>query len=362
MKKESNLRLLLEEIENLEGGNTELVSLYIPPERDIARVRNRVSNNRSESQNIKSEETRKNVQKALSSIESILSNYKEVPDNGMVIFCGSVNGSIKRYIIDNIPNKMQSYRYHCDSKFLVSPLKNLLKSQDIFGLIVVDRRNAQIGELRGNIIKELDTLSSNVPGKHNKGGQSSGRFDRIIEEKKDVFFKEVAELANKRFVDKRHDMKGILIGGPSPSRKYFTKQELLHHELQNKIIAEVDISDTKDNGLKEIVEKSKDIINKRENLHKKETLTNFFKRLKKDDKVIYGLNETMEAIEYGAVDKLLIGKDIDFEIDGDSAIKVLSEKNNNKGGETILIPKDIEKGKQFHEAFGGVGAILRYNY
>ena len=370
MDESDRIRLLLEKIGKYKGENTELVSLYVPEDKNLNDLKNHISSEFSEAQNIKSKDTRQNVRSALSSIKSIVSSYKEIPEDGMVIFCGIIDDEMEKFVIENPPMGVPSYIYHCDSTFNISPLMDSISDGNIYGLIVVERKNAQIGWLKGGIIEKSLSMSSNVPGKHNKGGQSADRFDRIIEEKKDNFFEDVAKNAKKEFFDERHNLNGILLGGPSPSRKHFKRKEFLHHELQEKIIAEQNISDTKDNGLKELVEKSQKILSEKKDLKAKESINKLFKNIKKEEKAVYGLEETLEAIKFGAVDTLILSERVDYKInedgeiddEGEDALQFLSRKTEEKGGNIELIPAGVEKEDQFYKGFGGIGAILRYDY
>ena len=55
----------LEELEAIQGRATELVSLYVPPTRQIADVSNYLRGEYAQSSNIKSQSTRKNVMAAI---------------------------------------------------------------------------------------------------------------------------------------------------------------------------------------------------------------------------------------------------------------------------------------------------------
>ena len=78
----------LEEIEKADGRGTELVSVYVPPDKLISDVANYLRGEYSQSSNIKSQSTRKHVQGAIESILQRLKYYKEAPPNGLVFFTG----------------------------------------------------------------------------------------------------------------------------------------------------------------------------------------------------------------------------------------------------------------------------------
>lgn len=78
----------LEEIEKASGRGTELVSVFVPPDKLISDVANYLRGEYSQSSNIKSQSTRKHVQGAIESILQRLKYYKQPPRNGLVFFTG----------------------------------------------------------------------------------------------------------------------------------------------------------------------------------------------------------------------------------------------------------------------------------
>ena len=73
-----------------QGDGTELITLYIPPDKQIYDVTNQLKDEFGQCANIKSKQTRTNVQSAISSILSRLKYYKRPPEKGLAVFCGTV--------------------------------------------------------------------------------------------------------------------------------------------------------------------------------------------------------------------------------------------------------------------------------
>ena len=221
----------LERIKNYRGHATELVSLYIPPDRKIYDVQSYLRNEASQSANIKSKSTRKNVSAAIESIMSRLKLYKTPPENGMVFFVGHVSkGGNQTTMVQEVvvpPEPLPTFLYRCDSGFFLEPLEGLGETKIQFGLIVIDRSEAALGLLRGATIKTLKHMYSQVPSKHGKGGQSKQRFERLIEEAAHEWYKKVAHSATECFLG--NNVEGILIGGPGATKDYFIKREYLNH-------------------------------------------------------------------------------------------------------------------------------------
>tara|TARA_Y100000310_G_scaffold328062_1_gene395516 strand:+ start:50472 stop:52853 length:2382 start_codon:yes stop_codon:yes gene_type:complete len=185
---------------------------------------------------------------------------------------------------------------------------------------------------------------------------SSQRFHRITEGLTRDFYKRIAEEAKKAFFE-NPKLKGILVGGPIPTKDEFLDNGYLTTQLQEKVIGRVDIGDTDESGLKELVLKSQDILASQEIIKEKKLLENFFNTLgEKPDMVAYKEEGVKKALEYGAVDLLLISKDFDKEL-----AKTFRKVAEDTGATVEIISLETEEGKQF-EHLGGVGAILRYQF
>ena len=67
------LKMALEDLREMKGFGTELVSIIIPPDRQVSDARQLLQNEHGQAANIKSKGTRKNVQGAIDSALSSLS-------------------------------------------------------------------------------------------------------------------------------------------------------------------------------------------------------------------------------------------------------------------------------------------------
>ncbi|MFC4249179.1 peptide chain release factor aRF-1 [Natribaculum luteum] len=404
-RKKYEFRKVIEDLKNYEGSGTQLVSIYVPEDRQISDVVAHVTQEHSEASNIKSKQTRTNVQDALTSIKDRLKYYKEPPENGMVLFSGAVDsGGGRTEMVTNVlerpPQPIESFRYHCDSDFLTGPLEEMLEDKGLYGLIVLDRREANVGWLKGKRIEPVKSASSLVPGKQRKGGQSAQRFARLRLEAIDNFYQEVAGMANDLFVPKRHDLDGVLVGGPSPTKDEFLDGDYLHHELQDKVLGKFDVAYTDESGLKDLVDAAQDVLADAEVMEDKRQMEQFFEELHAGDLATYGFEQTRTNLMMGSVDRLLISEDLrkdvviydcpecgntdrelldqrkatpshtcsecDTEIDADEAeredaIDHLIGIAEQRGTETKFISTDFEKGEQLYNAFGGIAGILRYS-
>ena len=354
--KKLKLKLLLEELEKIEGKGTQLISYYIPAGYDLAALLDHLSYEYSTAQNIKDKNTRTNVMDALAKIINYLKGLRKIPENGLVIFCGNVGKDkqdIRLWAIEP-PEPLRIRLYRCDSKFHVEPLKEMLEEKKVYGLIVLDRGSMAIGILKGKRIEVLDSRDSWVPSKHHKGGSSALRFQRIIEQETYNWLKYIGDKAREIFDRYKDNLQGIIIGGPGPLKEEFAEGDFLPYYLKQKIIAVVDTAYADEYGLKELVERAKDVLEKEEIMHEKKLLNRFFYLLAKNpDMVVYGEEDVKKALEMGAIETLLVSEDYDHE-----KLKEILDLAEQYGTKVEIISTDTPEGEQFKNF--KIAGILRY--
>src|SRR6056297_3321409 len=315
-RKKYEFQKVIEDLREYEGSGTQLVTIYIPEDKQISDVVAHVTQEHSEASNIKSKQTRTNVQDALTSIKDRLRYYDTYPpDNGIVMFSGAIDAGGGRTdmvtkVLDNPPDPVQSFRYHCDSAFLTEPLEGMLADKGLYGLIVLDRREANVGWLKGKRVEPVKSASSLVPGKQRKGGQSAQRFARLRLEAIDNFYQEVAEMANELFVPERGELDGVLVGGPSPTKDEFLDGDYLHHEIQDKVLGKFDVAYTDESGLYDLVDSAEDALADAEVMKDKKQMEEFFKQLNEGNRATYGFEPTRKNLVMGSVDRLLLSEDL----------------------------------------------------
>ncbi|EQD50951.1 eukaryotic peptide chain release factor subunit 1, partial [mine drainage metagenome] len=270
----------------------------------------------STSANIKSKSTRKNVLAAIESIMSRLKSYKMTPDTGLVLFVGHVatrgdQTTMYAQIIEP-PEPFPTFIYKCDSEFYLEPLMGQLKAKEIYGLIVIDRKEATIGFLNGTSISTVTNEQSLVPSKHHQGGQSSRRYERLIEIAAHDYFKKIGEICNNTFVPIIKDIRAIFIGGPGATKNYFFEKDYLRNEIKFKVEELYDVGYTDESGLRELVERAAETMKDMDIAREKDLVTKFLMEIKKSEGGlgIYGENHVMEALERKAMDTLLISEGI----------------------------------------------------
>jgi peptide chain release factor subunit 1 len=391
------LKKVVKELDAIRGRHTELVSVYVPAGGNLQDTIDTIKNEQSTASNIKSKATRKNVVDALEKIVQHLRTFRKTPENGLAVFCGNVSENegkpeLRIWSIQP-PIEMKQKLYWCDQVFVLDPLKEMVKEKDVYGLILMDSKECEIGLLSGKRIIPVLHLDSAVPGKTTKGGYSQMRYQHVRVALLNDFMKEIAENATKVFND-HPEIKGIIVGGPGPNKDSFMKNDYLTAAVRNKVIGIRDTGYMGEYGLEELVSRSQDLLSQASLIREREILENFFTELKRDGKVVYGMEKTERALDSGAVELLLISEGfslwranlrcqsghekesdmIEFDLDKQicdicgtrmqvqekkELMEIMTEKAVSFGAKVELISTDSREGKQFRD-IGGIGAILRY--
>ena len=401
------VRKLISELSSKEGRGTELVSLYVPPKKPVHEV---IANLREEwgtAGNIKSDTTRNHVQDALTKTMQRLKLYRTPPETGLVIFAGALPtnglGSEVVNVYEIVPPKpVTAYLYQCDDHFHVEWLKDMLREEKVFGILVIDSSDAGMGILSGDRLEIVDVLTSGISGKTRKGGQSARRYERGREMELTYYFHRVAEHATRVFIDSGK-VTGMLVGGPGPTKDDFLKGGYLHYELQNKVLAVLDLGYSGREGVRELVEKAGDILKDVRLVEEKKLVQKFLAEVNKQGGLaVYGLPRVFDALQKASADVVLVSDDldtvrlearckkcgtvksqmvqtpkkvlekqemtstpctscgaVDYDIAERDLVDVLEEMAFQVNSKVEVISSGTEEGNMF-KSFGGVAAILRY--
>jgi len=353
-----HLKKFIKELEKYKGRHTELVSVYIPQDYDLNKIINHLAQEQGTASNIKSASTRKNVTDALERMIQHLKLFKRTPPNGLAAFSGNVaeregQQDFKVWSIETpVPLKTRIYR--CDKEFVLDILRDMLEAKEVYGLVVMDRRDANIALLKGKAIIPLVKTHSEVPGKFKAGGQSAQRFHRLIEGAAKDHYKKVAEYMKEAFLN-MEGLKGIIVGGPGPTKYDLVEGDFITNEVKKKIIAIKDLSYTGEFGLEELLEKSLDVLAQEDVSEEKKIVGKFLEILAtKQNMVAYGEADVMNKLKMGVVDIVLLSEEL-----SDEKIEEFEAAAKPVGSEIRIISTQTREGAQLRD-LGKVAAILRY--
>ncbi len=405
------LRKTLNTLANKEGSHTELITVYVPPGKQISDALNLLRNEYGTASNIKSNVTRKNVLDAITKAQQKLKLFKDPGEKGIVIFTGALlqegdapgTERMEAYVIVP-PEPIKIFLYRCDSRFHTEYLQEMLREKETYGIILVDASNATIATLQGKRLQIVRQMHSGVAGKTKAGGQSARRYERMRDMQLNEYFTRVGKHANDILLP-IDTLKGIILGGPGPTKFDFEKGDYLNYQLKNKILDTVDTAYVEEQGVKEVVDKAPEIMRKVRYIEEKEVMQKFLYEVGHDTGMItYGEAEVRRLLQNGAVRTVLMSEDLDlvrvtikcgacgfeeqhtvkgkevadFEkglagkacagckapsmtiVDKKDVVDDLGELAELSNTEVEIISGETEEGQMLKNAFGGIAAILRF--
>ncbi|KFH08047.1 putative eukaryotic peptide chain release factor [Toxoplasma gondii MAS] len=397
------IKRLIKNLESARGNGTSMISLIIKPKDEITRINKMLADEFGTASNIKSRVNRLSVLSAITSTQQRLKLYNKTPPNGLVVYCGTIitdDGKEKKVSIDFEPFKaVNTSLYLCDNKFHVEALAELLESDAKFGFIVLDGNGALFATLQGSTKEVLHRFTVDLPKKHGRGGQSAMRFARLRLEKRHNYVRKVAETAVQMFITQdKVNVSGLILAGSADFKNDLATSGMFDQRLQAKVIKIVDVSYGGDNGFNQAIELSAEALTNVKFIQEKKLIGRFFDEVAQDTgKYVFGVQETLQALEMGAVELLIVFEGLPLErvtlknpvTNAEKVIHITPDQarddslfkedgvelevadkisfsewlvNNYKNFGTTLdfVTNRSQEGAQFERGFGGLGGILRY--
>jgi len=306
----------LHEVDRIAVDDERLLTIAVPADRSVATVHERVEEDHAEVSYIDTDGVSSHEVDALEHARRVLAEYDETPPNGLV------DGDVE-------------------------------------------------------VVEEFD---SDVMGKTRAGGQSAERFERERERQRDEFFEAVAETAERAFLDRTtaeratEDVEttvgsdaaasdgdggvdGLLVGGTTGTVERFVDDDHLPSLLRDRMLGDpFAVEYANETGLGRLAELGADRIERVERRGPREALDDMFDAVATDDDVVtYGRDAVDDALTYEAVETLLLAESLRPEV-----FRALERRASEQGGETVVVPTDIEDGQRFAEGFDGRAAFLRF--
>jgi peptide chain release factor subunit 1 len=314
--KQHKLRKLIAWLSDKEGRGMEFVSLYIPREKSIDEIV-AILKEESDSAVMKSESVRDRLQDALKNVIQRLKLQKEIPENGLAIFAGTFVANDPESEVLNVeevvpPEPIIAYLYEVDDHFRLEPLREMLRDQRVVGLIVMDSKEASFGILNGGRLELIENITSGIPGKSGKGGESQRRFERERDMELIYYFHRVAEHATKAFLE-NHKVTALIVGGEGPTKEDFLKGDYLHYELKDMLLGRVDTQSAGREGVREALDRSSKTLKNMCAPEEKRTVQRLLADMgKQDGLAICGLDSVLNALKNGEVEVALVTDSTDM--------------------------------------------------
>jgi len=398
------IKNLIKKLSRARGNGTSMISLIIPPKDQISRVNKMLSEEMGTAVNIKSRVNRLSVQSAITSAIQRLKLYNRVPENGLVIFVGTVvteEGKDKKLSIHFQPFKpINTSLYLCDNRFHTEALNELLEDDNVFGFIVMDGNGCLYGTVSGNTRRVLHKFGVELPKKHGRGGQSAVRFARLRKEARHNYVRKCAELSTYNFISNdRPIVEGLVLAGSAAFKQDLHNSDLFDQRLKDIVIKIVDVAYGGENGFSQAIELSAEALANVKFVAEKKLLALYFTEIAKDTGMYcYGIKDTINALEASAIETLVVFEELEAErivmkdpttneeivkhlgkydlqdennfknregltydvVDRMDFVEWLATNYTNYGAKLEFVTDRSQEGMQFVKGFGGVGGLLRY--
>lgn len=229
------------------------------------------------------------------------------------------------------------------------------------------------------------------------------RFSRLRLEKRHNYLRKAAELAAKYFIDPatgQVNADGLILAGSGEFKTELSQSDMFDSRLRTKIMKVLDISYGGERGFNQAIELAFDVLSNMNVVKEKRLIGKFFEEINQDTgKYVFGVDDTVKALEMGIVQTLIIWEDLDINryilknsVTNEIVIKYLNKEqeanetnfqDSSAGSELKIQEKTLlvdwfadqykqfgctlefvanksQEGSQFCRGFGGIGGILRY--
>merc|ERR1711874_895806 len=197
-------------------------------------------------------------------------------------------------------------------------------------------------------------------------------------EKRHNYVRKVAEVAVTLFItNDKPNISGLILAGSADFKTELSQSDMFDPRLQGKIIKMVDISYGGENGFNQAIELAAESLANVKFIQEKKLIGRYFDEICQDTgKYCFGVDDTLKALEMGAVETLICWENLDIQrvtlknhTSGEEKILFLnSEQEKDKthftdkdfGAALEIITDRSQEGSQYVRGFGGIGGMLRY--
>lgn len=265
-------------------------------------------------------------------------------------------------------------RIHVGSRPLLIPLEGMLERFETFCVLVADRERARLLYVRQDRVEEVAEIHDDVPGQHDQGGWSQARYQRHIEDHVQRHLKHTAQALLR--ASERHPFDHLILAGAEELVAELERE--LHDYVARKVLDRIVLPVTASPG--EVRERVLAIEAELEARREAEALARLTTEARAGTgRAVTGLAETLQALEAGRVETLVVAADL--RADGRRCprcghLSPAEARCAACGAETEAADHIVEEavelavrqkcrvetigGAEELEALGGLGALLRF--
>ncbi|HEX6261376.1 MAG TPA: Vms1/Ankzf1 family peptidyl-tRNA hydrolase [Actinomycetota bacterium] len=220
---------------------------------------------------------------------------------GVAVFSSSRSG-----LWESVPvSRPFRDRLHVGSRPLLIPLEGVLERFETFCVLVADREHAKLLYVRQDLVEELKEIHDDVPGRHEQGGWSQARFQRHIEDHVLRHLKHTAQVALR--AAQRRPFDHLILAGSEELVAELERE--LHDYVARKVLDRIVLPITV--SAHEVRERVSAIEAELESRRESEALERLTIEARAGTgRAVAGLAGTLEALESGRVETLVVAADL----------------------------------------------------
>lgn len=251
------------------------------------------------------------------------------------------------------PSKpIRQFVYRCAKNFCVEPLLELEKKHDRYGLIILRGDEVSMFIVSGSEIENVYRQTARLSKKHSRGGQSQNRFARLREESIDNYITLTQEHAVECFIDAHTTLpsvRGLIIAGPGDKKNKLV--EILDGRLQRIVIGVV--AATEHDHASAIMERVTPLIAQDKHQTADDKIHRFFETMETNDAmVVYGQQQTLQALKDGSLAQILVVEDGDEKL-----LDQVQKLVVTTGCELLSFSADTVLGNRLKQLSGDIAGI-----
>jgi peptide chain release factor subunit 1 len=236
------------------------------------------------------------VTKDVERMTGFLAGLERGPTRGVALFSCSAAGLWEEVLV---PRPLADRATLADHP-QVLPLEALVETYETFCTALVDREKARIFLARMGQIREERDVFDDVPGRHDQGGWSQGRFQRHIDDHVGRHLKRVGDVLLRYF--KRQGFDHLILGGPDETVPELERG--LHDYLKQRVAARVTLPMAA--NLNDVLEKSLQVEEEIEVRREREIVEQVSAEAGAGRSGVTGLEPVLAALNDGRVDTLVV--------------------------------------------------------
>ena len=208
-------------------------------------------------------------------------------------------------------------------------------------IVVIEEGEATIGVLREWGVEEIASITRSY-------GKGMGDYRK-------EFFGEILSTL------KNLDFRYAVIAGPGFAKEDFIKFVREREAELSKKLIKADVSSTGRRGFVEVLRRGvvTRIVGELRLAEEAEYIEKLLGEIAKNGNAAYGLNEVEKALNYGAIDVLLITDEFLMKEREKWDVDSLLEDVEKGNGKVVIMSSEFEPGKQLN-SLGGIAALLRF--